>query len=217
MVAQEPSVPEGSICTDAFQTFLNPGEGDARLGQHFAPLTIPCPPTNDGTVFTFTYHHNINEDEYSSATRVSIAVSHEGENPIDGISLWGAYGPESFQKSGCDQNPLVKDETEFYQAKADNSECDDHLTSPSKICYGIQSLDNLNKGEEEAIFSVFNDGGCVGSMTVEASISDLNVPNTVPGKCLKEIQPLCSSSSAVGAHAYLFGIIASSFLFVLLG
>ena len=129
--------------------------------------------------------------------------------------MWSDYGPDSLQRQGCNQSPLEKDDSAGYQAQANNDRCETLLRNSSKLCYGTQVMDNRNKGEHEYIFSVFNDGGCVGNMTIEASISDNNFPTVTPGKCLSEIRPLCSAAAT--AHVFMFSILSTVSLMMLMG
>jgi len=191
-VVTEEKIPKGSICTEPFISPLRDS-----LGQYFEPLKVPCPPVNDGAYFRFKYRHSENRDE-ETGTQVSAAASHEGENPTEGLTTWFvSSGPPSCGEA------VEKKDSENFIGKVENPLCSGNLDDPNKNCDGISFLQFTGAKEQEVLYAVHNDGGCVGNMTIEASIVDNNYEASPPGKCLEPIDDFCNPiRSTSGAHTF---------------
>jgi len=177
--AQSTKLAEDTICTET--------ETDNRdnLIQYFPALTVPCPAVGDFVTTRFDFRFPVGPEEDSVATQVSVAVSHEGDNPVAGITMretsFGMF-------DSCGMN--FHDDF-FFVAEADETLCDGRLKDPSKLCSGVSF--NGNQGSDDSVMVVIrNDGGCQGSLTFEMALRDLDQESIqVSSSCLSPMTVVC--------------------------
>jgi len=167
------------------------------LAQYYEPLVVPCPAEGEGALYQLVFAHALKDGE-DIGTQVSFSARHEGDDPIDGIVV------KTSDKLFCGTALEEPDPESFFNSEPSNGLCSEGLNTPEHNCYGISMLqgDDPNQG---MVFMLFNRGGCIGNVTLEASIQDNNEDVATTSKCLKPIEDACGDGATSSGGIVLSG------------
>jgi len=148
----------------------------------FPSLRLPCPAPNASLVVAVPFRLSSRGTD-RSATGISVAVSHQGDDPAAGIDLEKIYD--------CDA-PSSTFDSNF--GKVSNGFCGGtSLNSPGKVCWETMVNGDAMKNYT-FLFRVTNNGGCEGDILVEALVMDYDLDQIqIPSACMKPMNQVCQN------------------------
>eukprot|EP00529_Nitzschia_sp_RCC80_P032364 CAMPEP_0113480888 /NCGR_PEP_ID=MMETSP0014_2-20120614/22113_1 /TAXON_ID=2857 /ORGANISM="Nitzschia sp." /LENGTH=225 /DNA_ID=CAMNT_0000374343 /DNA_START=232 /DNA_END=906 /DNA_ORIENTATION=+ /assembly_acc=CAM_ASM_000159 len=189
---------ESTTCDDV-TTSLDVSEGDFVQGNtlNFGSVTIPCPAVGGGVAYSYSFTPQtiVGNEAYASTM---MSAFHDGDDPVDGIDIWSeAFFKESRDCSGSD---VVNFDPPPYSATAGNSLCSTPLSSPERLCGSFPITFFDYDGEPQKItYVVYNDGGCVGNLHLEAAIQDQGLISDERflsvGTCVTGMENACAAGA----------------------
>lgn len=181
LLAANSCIAQDNICSSETDRF-------GSIEQVFPTFSVPCPAVGDRVVVGLSY-----QVPPSKAAQLVTAVSHEGEMPIDGISV-GRGSP--FYEGLCED---VVDDWDGYFFHGEGKEnCLDEDTI--RLCTSVSqnSLDSI----EFIDISVWNSGGCEGNLLFEAKVYEIGSDDRTEVNCLSEMEVICEDLPSGTAGPY---------------
>jgi len=180
-----------TICTTSSERQF----GEDGIVSTFPSLTLPCPAEGNSTVVYMQYVLPRSPGRFlpNAASQVSVAVFHDGDDPTDGISM-----ARETQFSDCLELPTTVEDA-FSSARTENGLCSVELDSEDKLCDGVSVNDKSGTTKQHAVV-IWNDGGCEGNLTVEATIRDLSQDENTDwrsSRCFLALTEVCGGDETM--------------------
>jgi len=182
--------PEESICRLETERLF----GETVTVSYFPSLQIPCPAPGKQVAAMITYRLPTMPGRFlpSTASQVSLSAFHEGSNPVAGIAVGWPAGRER-ECGYLAYNPVYN---YFSVGEVNEYFCSGELNSPTKVCEGT-SYYGYSGDLTQAVLVVYNEGGCEGSLTLEASLSEILDDDTIYDNiCISGLTSICEAEFA---------------------